>query len=266
MYLKEFFSRVSSCNLQNITKHKKITSQQGLPLDEMFLMESCVFLRMSVCNLLAYKDLMCSNYLALATTTRYYSIFYAMNGLLRLIGKATIHPSDNDKTVPFQLTRNRKTHSYTVETAKGHEHEKLFNNFLNSFPTLITQGTSEYIRNERIDWNYDPFFMAQSMNSYALDEAKICCEYNFIDENFGNTPTLESAEYLEGIRVDYGGGEVYAWELIKYGLRILKNLEKGSNFKNDYNNYFWSVLIKSINKVRSREETKIVIKSFIKSL
>lgn len=264
-YLKEFFSRTPSDDLQNIIKSKKIISQQGLPLDEMFLMEACVFLRLSVSNLLAYKDLMCSNYLAWATTTRYYSIFYAINGLLRLIGKAVIHSSANDKIVPFQLTRNREMHSYTIETVRGSEHKRLFKTFSNAFPALMTQGASEYIRNERIDWNYDPFFMAQNMNSYALDEAKTCCEYNFIDENFGNISTPEFAEYYENVRVEYGYGEVFAWELIKHGLEILKNLEKRSDFKNDYND-FWNILIKNINEVRSKEETKIVIKSFIESL
>ena len=283
-HLKEFFSRIPSSDLQNIMKSKKIISQQRSQLDEMFLMEACVFLRHSVSNLLAYKDLMCSNYLAWATTTRYYSIFYAVNGLLRLIGKATIHPSTSDKDMPFQwigkatshpstsdgilsfqLTRNKEMHSYTIETAKGNEHKRLFTNFSQKFPALMTQEASAYIRRERVNWNYDPFFMSQDMSSYALDETKIYCEYNFIDENLGNISTPEFAEDYEKTRITYGYGEVFAWELIKYGLGILKSLEKRSEFTNDYND-FWDSLIKSINEVRSKEETKITIKSFIESL
>ncbi len=181
------------------------------------------------------------------------------------IGEATVHPSANNKTMSFQLTRNKEMHSYTIETVRGNEHERLFKNFSKKFPDLMTQEASAYLRNERVNWNYDPFFMSQDMNSYALEEARTCCEYNFIDDNFGNISTPEFAEYYKNIRVEYGYGEVFAWELIKYGLGILKNLEKRSEFKNDYND-FWDILIKSINEVRSKEETKIVIKSFIESL
>lgn len=297
-YLKEFFSRISPSDLQDVLKSKKITSQQVSPLDEMFLMEACVFLRLSVCNFLAYKDLMCSNYLAWATTTRYYSIFYAVNSLLRLAGKAIVHasydydimstlfPNDADKstirrpagtrstrvkklgnkaTKSLQLTRKRNMHSYTVETIRGSEHKRLFDNFSNTFPNLVDQTALEYIISERINWNYDPFFMSQDMYSYALNEAHTYCEHNFIDENFGNYSTQELAEHYDTIRFEYGYEEILTWHLIRHGFEILRTLEKKSHFKNYYKN-FWNDLIKSINVVRSKKETKTVIKSFIESL
>ena len=134
-FLKEFFSKQSqSHSLQNRIKHNESISQRDLPMDEMFLMEALTFLRLSVFNFLAYKDLMCSNYLAWAKVTWYYSIFYAINGMLRLAGKAIIHVDNTKEIISFQLTRDRQSHSYTMTSSKGQEHEKIWNIFSDTFP------------------------------------------------------------------------------------------------------------------------------------
>ena len=171
-FLKEFFSRIRHDDLKNKIKRNEIISQQTLPIDEMFLTEACVFLRLSVFNFLAYKDLMCNNYLAWAKVTLYYSIFYAINGLLRLAGKAIIHAvyigqnhNNDDKIISFQLSRRKNSHSYIMEGTKGNEHKKIWKIFSNTFPNLSDTRISNFIRNERVSWNYNLFFASQTMDS-----------------------------------------------------------------------------------------------------
>ena len=270
--LKEFFSRIPHDDLKNKIKRNEVIPQQESPIDEMFLMEACVFFRLSVFNFLAYKDLMCGNYLAWAKVTLYYSIFYAINGLLRLAGKAIIHAtgiSDNynkgDRIISFQLFRCGKSHSYKMINSGRDEHKKVWDIFSNTFPDLSDTATSNFIRKERVSWNYDLFFASQTMDPPALDEAKTCCEYNFIDKNFGNYSTSESAEYHDNLRFDYGYGEILAWDFIKRGFKIIKKIGKRSKFKDEYVS-FWTNLIQDIGRVSSKEETKTVISSFIESL
>ena len=120
-FLKEFFSKKSqSKNLRHRIKNNENILQQELPIDEIFLIEALTFLRLSIFNFLAYKDLMCGNYLAWSKVTWYYSIFYAINGMLRLDGKAIIHVDG----ISFQLIRDGKFHSYKMTKSKGNEHKK----------------------------------------------------------------------------------------------------------------------------------------------
>lgn len=243
-------------------------------MDEMFLMEALTFLRLSVFNFLAYKDLMCSNYLAWAKVTWYYSTFYAISGMLRLAGKAIIHVDDTKKIISFQLTRDRQSHSYTMASSTGQEHEKIWNIFSDTFrdtfpdlsdPDLSYPKLSKFIINERVSWNYDLFFMSQTMDQHALDEANICCENNFIDEHFSDYPAPDAAQYYDELRFDYGFEETFAWDLIKKGFGMIKDLGKKSDFKDKYV-VFYDTLIQDMDKVHSNEETKTVIESFIESL
>lgn len=261
-FLKEFFSKKSqSENLRHRIKNNENILQQELPIDEMFLIEALTFLRLSIFNFLAYKDLMCGNYLAWSKVTWYYSIFYAINGMLRLDGKAIIHVDG----ISFQLIRDRKFHSYKMTKSKGNEHKKVWEIFSKAFPDSSDSSFSRFIRGERVSWNYDLFFMSQTMNQYALDEASICCEHNFIDKHFSDYPTLEATQHYDEFRFNHGSEEIFAWDLIKKGLEMIKDLGKKSNFKDEYI-VFWNTLIHDMNKVHSKEETKTVIRLFIESL
>ena len=98
-----------------------------------------------------------------------------------------------------------------------------------------------------------------------MTKPRTCCECNFIDENFGDRSTPDSAEYFNDVRFDYGYEEILAWDFIKKGFEVVKEVGKRSDFKDEYVS-FWNKLIQDMDKVSSKEETKTVISSFIESL
>ena len=261
-FLKEMFSRMKHDELQYSIKEKEMSSLEKL--DEMFLMESREFLRLSIVNLLAFKKLMCGNYLAWGNVTLYYSYFYAINSLLRLAGKAIIHAVSLDKKgSSFQLTRQKDSHEYKLENHSGNEHRSLWNIFLDVFPDM-SNSEIEYFIGERVNWNYDLFFASQSLDPPGLEEARIHCKNNFLDENFGNFSTFEAAEYYDDMLTEYGYAVIFAKYLIKKCLYNIKNIAKCSDFKSEYIDFF-NLLLNDVEKVDSEEETKNEIKSWIKS-
>ena len=261
-FLKEIFSRMKYDELQDSIKKKETPSLENL--DEMFLMESREFLRLSIVNLLAFKKLMCGNYLAWGKVTLYYSYFYAINSLLRLTGKAIIHTGAlGKKRSSFQLTRQKNSHNYKLENLSRNEHQTLWNIFLNMFPDL-SNSEMRYFIDERVNWNYNLFFASQSLDPPGLEEANIHCKNNFLDENFGNFSTFEAAEYYNDVLAEHRYVVAFARDLIKKCLYNIKSIAKYSDFKSEYIDFF-NLLLNDVEKVDSEEETKNEIKSWIKS-
>ena len=261
-FIKEVYSRMEYDKLQSLIQDNAITSSEKL--DGAFLMESREFLRLSIVNLLAFKKLMCGNYSAWGRVTLYYSYFYAINSLLRLVGKAIVHAvSRDEKRNPFLLVRQKNPHEYKLENPPKNEHQSLWNIFSNTFPDLLASA-SKYFIDERVKWNYDLFFASQSLNTPGgLNEAEIHCKNNFLDGNSRNFSTFEATEDYDNTLTEYGNDVIFAGYLIKKCLYNIKNIAKHSDFKSEYIDFFNS-LLKDVEKMDSEEETKNEIKSWIK--
>ncbi|GAG77414.1 unnamed protein product, partial [marine sediment metagenome] len=95
-FLKERLRPFSRDDIRKLIKQKNPVPG----LDPYFLKDATEFLRHSILNLLAYKFLMCGNFLACGEVTIYYSTFYLINSMLRLKGFAVVHMDFPDEGSP----------------------------------------------------------------------------------------------------------------------------------------------------------------------
>lgn len=264
-FLKEIFSECAFENLKESTQRQSIIKSSEILLDDVFLFEARTFLRLAIFNLLAYKYLMCGNYLAWGKVTLYYSYFYSINSLLRLAGHAVVHATNlQDKIFTFHLVRETSSHNYRIMSMRESEHKFIWNTFSTLYPKLSTHKTGRLFIKDRVDWNYDLFYSSQITEEYALRHANIYCENNFLDPNFELSYTSEQAEYLGNLIADFGYEEMYAGDLIKESIRIFVAIAKISKFRSDYTGFI-KALIEEIKLFQCKEDTKDEVESWLRS-
>lgn len=264
--------------VREYTKKKAVIKSSQLSIDEIFLFEARNFLRLSIFNLLAYKHLMCSRYLAWGKVTLYYSYFYSISCLLRLAGHAVIHltkpedllePKDKNRiysdTLTFQLVRNSNSHDYQMMPMRENEHKFVWNTFSTLYPALSTHITGQLTIEERIRWNYELLYPSQATAEFAISEARKYCENNFLSPDFGISYTAEEADHLENLIANYGYEEMYAGDLIKHAIKLFVAIAKSSNYKEDYVNFMKSV-VEEVDHFESKQETKEEVKKWLQNV
>jgi len=266
MFLKEYFQSIDVTELQNhLNKGNEIKLPKDIAnLDGIFLNEAMTFLRMSVINLLGYKFLMSGSYLAWGYVTLYYSMFYAVNCLLRLAGFAIVHIEDlqSDKIIRFLIRRSSDGKVYHMGGVKKSEHKVIWNNFASIYKWIDSDTCREIIW-ERITWNYDLLFPSQSQEKHAKKEARIMAEYNFLDPNFSNFPDPNVAESLSDLQMNYGNVEISAGELIKQCIKLITEIGLKSHYREKYLIFFRG-LLDHVDDFQTKIEFRDIVKNWIK--
>jgi hypothetical protein len=230
--LKERLQQIDRAKLVQIVDEK--TAVKGI--DSHFMKDATEFLRLSTLNLMAYKFMMSGLFLAWGKVTLYYSNFYAINCLLRLKGFALVHIDYlEEKPLAVKVERQKDKNEYILSHWKGgNTHQYLWNKFCEYYPGLFTQELARFTIDERERWNYDLSFPSQSMDTYALKDAKTRWENNFIDPDYGKCSTEEAAEYYHDLMADTGYEEAGSWDLIRECVQNLKQIALSSKYKKWY--------------------------------
>lgn len=224
-------------------------------LDPYVINEAYNFLKLSIINLLAYKHLVCSNYLAWAKVALYYSYFYIINSLLRLQKFAIVHINyvdDRPLTIIIDRCQDRKY--YNIKNARGNQHDLIWKTFEQYYPHLMSEGIGKLFREDRTEWNYDLFYMAQSTMKHAIEEAETRCKHNYISPVYGMSHNPEAEEYFADIMSNIGWEEAGVGELIEYTIDEFKKI--------GYTGF--CDILQDLKTVEAPDTTKDVIRSWLK--
>ena len=256
LFLKETFQ-----------KYKRSVIESGLgklidrkEIDPFMINEASEFLRLSIINSLAYKRLVCGNYLAWGRVTAYYSQFYIANCLLRLKGFALVHLDfvEDQSSITVTFVKPREKPHYIMQKCKAGGHDMVWNNFAKMYPNLCNEVVGKFYIKERTDWNYDLFYASQSTNKYALRHSQIRCQYNFLDPHFRSSSTPEEAEHFDHIISSAGIEEIGTGHYQKYAIEKLSAISKDSKHSDWYRSFF-SKILEDIEIVDSPKSMKEVI-------
>lgn len=277
--LKHEFRNIEIEKLTQAKEDRYTILQGERNLDPVFLFEAKTFFRLSIFNLLAYKHLVCGNYVPASQVILYYSYFYSISCLLRLAGKAAIHSKEIPKSVfesnpklqsvKFQLTRKKDSHDYVMSGLKKNEHTFVWDVFSEYFPNMLDKEIGRMFIEDRYRWNYDLFYPSHSTEDFVLREAKDRCNYNFIDPELGKDFDDGAAEDLQDKIGQFGYEEGYAGQLIMKCVNVFKEIGKNSKYRNDYVGFFNTVCNEMelfTSKTITKEEVKKWINKAIEEL
>lgn len=220
-------------------------------LDTFMIAESAEFLRLSVINLLAYKNLVCGNYLAWGKVTMYYSQFYIINCLLRLKRYALVHLefSNGESALTVSIFKPRNKSYYRVQKCTASGHQIAWDKFAEKYPELSGHNVNtgkelgKFFIKERNEWNYDLFYASQTTDEYALREARDRCIYNFLDPEYGSSASSEgAAENYNDMMANYGYEEAGTGQYQEYAIRRLMEIGKISEHSGWYLSCFSEIL------------------------
>jgi hypothetical protein len=235
-----------------------------LRFDSVFLHEATAFMSASISNLLAFKKLMCGNYYPWAKTTLYYSNFYSVNCMLRFAGFAIVH-IENKETNRIQIERDMKLGGYRINNFGKNEHVRVWTKFAEIFPDILPRHLSAWDREERMKWNYDPFYFSQGTEEYALQEARDFCQNSFIDPEFGDwAGDADQAEYVENLVKDYGFEEGATGDSIRKSIELLTEIGLHSTFRNQYSGILQKIS-KQTDLFDTNHQTRQTLKSWLDS-
>lgn len=253
MFLKEFLERRSELDVTKLF-NKEIDRQV---FDPFMIQESAEFLRLSAINLLAYKKLVCGNYLAWGRVTIYYSQFYVVNCLLRLKKFALVHlnPINRGKQLTIRIEESSNKPNYKIQKCNTSGHQIIWKTFARFYPELSSEDMGKFSIRERIDWNYDLFYASQSTDKYSLKQVQDRCNNNFLDPNYGTSSTAEEGEYYGDMMANFGYEEAGTGYYQKYAIDCLSEIGKLSKYNEWYTSRFIDIL-KDLKVLRSPEEMK----------
>jgi hypothetical protein len=250
--------------------------------DPLMINEAVEFLRLSIINLLAYKTLVCGNYLAWGKVTVYYSNFYAMNSLLRLKRFTLVHLeypdfSEEKKTVKtfgariYKPKNNRYYLMEVTDRVSRSGHKEIAHKFAELYPELFNSRTQlgkeigDISIKERTDWNYDLFYASQSTDKFVLQEAADRCRYNFLDPEFGASASSEDeAQQYFDLQTSIGIDEAGTGQYQQCAIYCLKEIAKVSKFKKWYLDEF-NDLLRTLSIFQSSEPMKREIAKWLES-
>lgn len=270
-YLSETFSGIAYEDLAKAIKEHKDTKALGLELDPLFLAETEDFFTMSLVNFLGYKYLMGGGYRSWAFVTLYYSNFYIANAFLRIAGKAIVHPKwfggfsldERPKRLSLIVERFSSQHNYHLKSfGRGDEHQMVFTLFAQTFPELIKEKDGDYLRDDRVQENYQPRFPSQSLQDHALQGAKAMYDWDFIDFDQRSFQNQEFAEYISEIYAGDGYKEDYSAQWIKTFVNLFAKVGYESRYKQRYRS-FLEVLFERLDKIASKPTTLTEVRSWL---
>jgi hypothetical protein len=124
---------------------------------------------------------------------------------------------------------------YRINNFGKNEHARVWNKFSEIFPDILPRHLSAWDREERMKWNYDPFYFSQGTEEYALQQAQDFCQNNFIDPEFGNWASdADQAEYVEDLVKNIGFEEGATGDSIRKSIELLTDIGIHSTFRNQY--------------------------------
>lgn len=259
LLLKQHVNQISEKSIHKMIKEKVVVSN----LNSHFLKDAMEFLRLSILNLMAYKFLMCGNYLAWGKVTLHFCYFYSINASLRLSGFALVHLPFTDKKY-FRLCIERVgKDKYRFSKLRTRPHWALWDKFYEYNRDKLLFPIRNAMLSERYTWNYDLLFPSQSMTKYAKADAKLYCDHNFLDPNFGVYDEPEASEYYWNLMVSIGYEERIAGDLIQDCIKLLRKIAQKSKYKANYIEYFREIA-ESIEDFKSHPDTKKEIQKWIK--
>lgn len=257
-FIKKVLNHYSKEEIQRCLK-KQVKVKLDF-FDSLMINEALEFLRLSIINLLAYKNLVCSNYLAWAKVTVYYSYFYAMNSLLRLKRFTVVHLEypefykEKKRTKSFiaRIFKPKNGNYYLMEVSdriSRSSHKEIAHKFAELYPELFNSRTQfgkeigDISIKERTNWNYDLFYASQSSGKYAVEEAAKRCRNNFLDPEFGSSVQSEDeAEYYHNLQTTIGIDEAGTGQYQQCAIYCLKEIAKVSKYKKWYLDEFNEML------------------------
>jgi hypothetical protein len=259
LFLKEFLERRSGIDV-NTLFNKEIDREF---FDPFMIREAPEFLRLSIINLLAYKHLVCGNYLAWARVTIYYSQFYVVNCLLRLRKFALVHLNPIDgKPSTIRIEESSIKPNYKVQKCNTSGHQIIWGSFARFYPKLSSKKLGEFSIRERTDWNYDLFYASQSTDEEALRQVQDRCRNNFLDPNYGISSTEEAAEYFHDMMANFGFEEAGTGQYQKYAIDCLSDIGKVSKYSEWYCSHFNQIL-ENIKVLEAPQEMKNEISNWL---
>ena len=231
-FLKEKFLGLDGAVLDDLISKRQPV--QGSPLDGIFVREAMEFLRVSIFNLLAFKNLMCGNYYSWGKVTLYYSNFYVVNCMLRLNGFAIVHVK-HSKGPAILLERDYPSRAYSIGTFGKGDHAEVWRRFTETFPGIMSRELYRVDIEDREMWNYDPRYFSQATDRNSLAMAKYFCDNNFLSENFENSATsIEDAERRFDLMSSFGYEEGATGYNIRKAIELIGKVGKFSQYKKEY--------------------------------
>ena len=265
-FLKEIFTRYERSELEDMAARQLRISRTSL--DGVFLREAFTFLKASICNVLAFKNLMCENYFPWGKVTLYYANFYLANSLLRLNGYAIAHIdhiTPKESRTNIQLERNVSSQSYILRRFGGRDHSEVWARFTRAFPSILSPRVQKVDVEDREMWNYDPFYFSQGTDSLALKEARDFCENNFLDENFEQQAISEQdAERRFDLMSNLGYHEGAAGYGIREAIKMFGSIGRASRFPNAYHEKLAEIR-QDINVMQAKAESRATVQEWLAS-